>query len=239
MNISTVNQNNSFFKTANISINKNEEANKKNENLKADNNLKVKKKSLIENLQEQITKLKESKSKINGNDKLSADEKKAQLLTIDENIKELEKQIQQEKVIEKQKELDKQKEKTEEKAQKEAAERDRLNGDKVKDGVIISRSLVKLIEAKNSMGNIHQLNATKAQLGVEASYLNMRKVHKESGSFNAKQLSKLHSAMSSLENASNNELNKVINNIKVSEKSKEIETTNKSKEENEENLDNN
>ncbi len=214
---------NSFFRHTNLDTNYNKDQNKKSI-LKNNNNLVQGEKSLLEILQEQRNKILERKEKIRGNDNISIEEKKDMLSIIDDNIKDIDKQIQQAKIMEKQRELEEAKEKAEEKAEKEAEERERLNGDTVKDGVIIAKSLTKLIEAKSSIDNVHQFNGSKARLENELSYLDMKSVPKETWSFNGKHAAKLKGAMAGLEGAANNQVKKAMDSTKDSKEIREKET---------------
>lgn len=131
-----------------------------------------------DNLNEQKDKLKQKemdpKEKI---EKLKEIEE--QVATVDEQIKQLTIQQNQEKIEKKKEEIEK----------KQAEdEKNRLNGDEVRDGVIISASLNELINAGNSLDRIQLFNDIKAREKIEAGYLGPMDNPK---SFNAKRMAQI------------------------------------------------
>lgn len=179
-------------------------------------------KTLVEGLQEQVNSITERRTNIKNNENLSIEEKKFKLEELDILLKEAQEQLQQAKMAEKQKELDKAREASE----KNLQSKNNLDDDIEREGVLVSKSLLKLMESKEYLQNIHELNVSKHKLKSELSY--MKEAPKEEGSFNSKHVSKLRGSILGLEASANNELGK---SLKASKESKEIAEENSKHEE--------
>lgn len=201
---------NSLFKNTNFAKNTTDQLNRRP-------------KTLVEGLQEQITSITERRTNIKNNENLSVEEKKFKLEELDMLLKEAQDQLQQAKMAEKQKEL----EKAREASEKNLQSKNNLDNDIEKEGVIVSKSLLKLMESKEYLQNIHELNASKHKLKNELSY--MKEAPKEEGSFNSKYVSKLRGSILGLEVGANNELEKSIKSFKesreITEEGSEYEET--------------
>ena len=130
------------------------------------NKLKIneKEKSFSEMLQEQILKLKERKENVQNNEKFTVEEKKYKLDEINTQLNELESQLLQANLMEKEKELEEKNDKLREANEKNQELQEELNGDIKKDGIIIAKSLVKLINSNNYIEDAHELNITKESM---------------------------------------------------------------------------
>ena len=184
------------------------------------NKLKIneKEKSFSEMLQEQILKLKERKEVVQNNEKFTVEEKKNKLDEINKQLSELQEQLLQANIMEKEKELEEKNDKLREANEKNQELQEELNGDIKKDGIIIAKSLVKLINSNNYIENAHELNITKESMKTELSYLEMKNVPREDWSFNNKQATKLRNNINSLKNAS---MNATAKSIKYTKEEKE------------------
>lgn len=82
-------------------------------------------------------------------------------------------------------------------------EKNKINGDEVKDGVIIAATLNELIEASHSVDNINRLKDIKNRLKVESGYL---VPNDNSNSYSNKKIASLASSILNLESKIANEI---------------------------------
>lgn len=185
------------------------------------------KNSAFEALQKTKENLIKSKNELSDKE-MDPEEKKAKLNDINKQIAEIEAQIQQAKTLEKEKEQQKIKEDIEAKAAKKPQ-----NGDEVRDGVIVSESLKKIIESRQTMDNVSNLKATKANLTVERGWLTP---DDNPNSFVTRQYNKLTNGINGLEQRISAESAKVYKNATntKTESSDEKDTDVKPREEKEE-----
>lgn len=158
---------------------------------------------------------------------MNPEEKKYKMEEINNKIQEIDAQIQQVLMNEKQEEIDKRKDEIEKRKAEE--EKNKINGDEVKDGIIISASLNELIKAGNSIDNINRLKDIKSRLKVESGYL---VANDNSNSYSNKKLASLSGSILNLENKIANEIgniNKSANSMqnKISNKIDKLEKTEK------------
>ena len=135
---------------------------------------------------------------------MNPEEKKYKMEEINNKIQEIDAQIQQVLMNEKQEEIDKRKDEIEKRKAEE--EKNKINGDEVKDGIIISASLNELIKAGNSIDNINRLKDIKSRLKVESGYL---VANDNSNSYSNKKLASLSESILNLENKIANEIGNI------------------------------
>ncbi len=212
-----VNKTSSLFKTA-----KGDDEKKENSNLKLI--YKNSQNELLNNL-EKIKQDFIAQKEALREKQMSPEEKKYKMEEINNKIQEIDAQIQQVLMNEKQEEIDKRKDEIEKRKAEE--EKNKINGDEVKDWIIISASLNELIEASNSIDNINRLKDIKNRLKVESGYL---VANDNSNSYSNKKLASLSGSILNLENkianinkSANSMQDKISNEIDKLEKNKEKE----------------
>ncbi len=182
-------------------------------------------KPLYSSLEKTKEKLVKSKEELIARTDLPPEQKKEMLKSINEQIQEVEDQIQEAKLIEKEREQEKLKKKLEEnQAKKEELKKE--TKDEVYGGVVVSESLQKLIEIRQSVNNIGTLRSTKAALELEKSWLPS---YEDQNSYVSKMRIKLSAGIKGLENRINSETVKVFKdstNTKTSE-TKNIDSNDK------------
>ncbi|WP_291582680.1 hypothetical protein [Clostridium sp. UBA6640] len=193
--------------------------NTKNRNSILDNLNKVK-----ENLLKQKQELQEKQ--------LEPEELKEKLKSLNEEIRDIEREILEAQIIEEEKEKQKLEEKN------KANTKNEYN-DEEKDGVIVSGSLIELIESNSKLENAKALKSTKATLKLELSYLEtIENIDIAEDSYIAKQMKKLRHGISGLDKKINSEISKS-NTNKVYNKEINIENQEENNTSNEKNDNNN
>lgn len=214
MNISGINNSNLSWGTlSKKSEQANQESNSDNKSLILNNQNKSNSYSALEKTKENLMKMKEALDEKS----MTPEEKKAKLDDINKQIQEVEKQIQQAKMLEKEKEKEELKKKTEEQSTKKPK-----SGDEVRDGVIISESLKKIIESRNSMKNISDLKITKSTMEVEKGWLS-KSNNPDPNAYVNKQYSKLSKGINGLEQRIASESAKIYENSMENTSNKSVE----------------
>lgn len=207
-------------------LNNNDEHNSKSLKMNTKNS-----NSILDNLNKVKENLLKQKQELQDK-QLEPEELKERLKSLNKEIRDIEREIQQAQIIEKEKEKQKLEEKN------KANTKNEYN-DEEKDGVIVSGSLIELIESNSKLENAKALQSTKANLKLELSYLEtIDNIDIAEDSYIAKQMKKLRTGILGLDKKINSEISKS-NTNKIYYKEINIENQEENNTSNEKNDNNN